>query len=145
MGSFYYLSRTKATHLYQVWFPVFVSDKFTSGLNVGITNVLFRQTVYGIDIIYLSVNKAKVYLTSFICVYSEVRQTFQWRREVIHWHASNAGDKERGRSIFSVTCYGEHITVKGSAAEARNSAGLWELWSRHWDLCLIPLGVISVS
>lgn len=47
------------------------------GLYIGITNVFLRQTIYGIDIFYLSVNEAKVYLTSFMCVYSEVRQTFQ--------------------------------------------------------------------
>jgi len=46
-------------------------------LYIGITNVFLRQTIYGIDIFYLSVNEAKVYLTSFMCVYSEVRQTFQ--------------------------------------------------------------------
>ena len=77
MGSFCYLRKPKATHLYQARFSAFVLDKITSGLYVGITNVFLRQTIYGIDIFYLSVNEAEMYLTSFNCVYSEVRQTFQ--------------------------------------------------------------------
>jgi hypothetical protein len=69
--------KSKATHLCQVRFPAFVLDKFTSGLYVGITNVFLRQTIYVIDNFFLFVYEAEIYSPSFICVYSEVRQTFQ--------------------------------------------------------------------